>query len=346
MNNLHDSNPKNRWDNLHLLRKIFWLVIYISIVVIIFIIHFENLFLKVIIIIFIAILGWLSYKILKKLENEYIYTLWDDVDYTGIIKQDFPFKSTKKTKLFAYFYHREEIKLNLNLSSRKYPVIIGFHGWGAQHREMDRYCLPLVKNRDVIYFTYDALGQGLSPGDQSDFTQFENARRFIDLVLEQPYIDKSRVGVVGMSFGAAKASVVAYNHPYIKSLVMLSGVYDLKKHFDTVHRIIRWILFRKLGKMNINLIDLEKYSGINYLKPEGVILFDQQIHTQNKERVFLAANKHDKGVNYSQTLAAIEKLNLPPENYRIFEKGDHRFEGNEFYLAVDIFQFLDRNLLH
>ena len=148
-----------------------------------------------------------------------------------------------------------------------------------------------------------------------------------------------------MSFGAAKSSVSAYNHPYIKSLVLLSGLYDLPKHFNSIPKFSRLTLSKKLKKMDMNIADLKKYSGINYFKPEGIVLFNHKIPTPNKDRVFLAANRYDKVINWTQSATAIEKLHLPPENYRIFQKGEHRFEGNGYYLSVDIFQFLDSSLL-
>jgi len=343
MNDLHDSNLKQKWDNRHSLRKILWLVIYISILIFISIIPMENWSQKALILILITLLGVLFYFILKKLENELIYTIWDDIDYSGITKKNFPFEPIPGEKIYAYIYHNDGIKLDA--SQEKFPVIIGLHGWGASHREMDRYCLPLVKNRNILYFAYDALGSGLSSGDKNDFTQFENARTFIDIIHSLPYVDKTRVGLIGMSLGAAKGSVVGYNNPKIKSLVLLSGVFDLEKHFNSVPPISRLTLFRKLKKMDINSADLRKYSGINYFKSEGIVLFNQKLPTPNEDRVFLCANRYDSGINWNQTVEAIEKLNLPHENYRIFKKGDHRFEGNEFYLAVDIFQFLDSCLL-
>ncbi len=343
MTDLHDSNPKQRWDNKHSLRKILWFVIYISLMIIIAFIKFENPFLKALILILITLLGVLFYFIMKKLENEFIPSIWDDIDYSGIIKKDFPFEPIPGEKIYAYIYHYDGIKLDT--SQEKFPAIIGVHGWGASHREMDRYCLPFVKNRDVVYFTYDALGQGLSSGDKADFRQFDNVKKFIDRICSLPYVDKSRIGLIGMSLGAAKSSVAAYNHPYIKSLVLLSGLYDLHKHFNSIPKISRLILSRKLRKMNMNSANLKKYSGIYYFKPEGIVLFNQKFPTPNKERVFLASNRYDRGINWSQTAEAIEKLNLPPENYCIFMKGDHRFEGNGYFLSVEIFQFLDSSLL-
>ncbi|MHA1473863.1 MAG: alpha/beta hydrolase [Promethearchaeota archaeon] len=343
MDDLHDSNPKQKWDNSHSLRKILWLVIYISLIIIISIIPMENWSQKALIFILVTLLGVLFYFILKKLENEFIHTIWDDADYSGLIKKDFPFEPIPGEKIFAYIYHNDGIKLDA--SQEKFPAIIGLHGWGASHREMDRYCLPFVKNRNILYFTYDDLGSGLSSGDKNDFKQFENARKFIDVIHSLPYVDKSRVGLIAMSLGAAKGSVVGYTNPKIKSLVLLSGVYDLQKHFTSVPSISQLILSRKLKKMNISSADLRKYSGINYFKSEGIVLFNQKLITPNKDRVFLCANRYDGGINWNQTAKAIEKLKLPPENYRIFMKGDHRFEGNEFFLAVDIFQFLDSSLL-
>ncbi len=156
-----------------------------------------------------------------------VLTLWDNLDYTGLNKQDFPFTTSDGKKLFAYRYSPVSIDVDVDPTPR--PTIIGIHGWNSHHREMDRYCLPSVKEENCLYFTYDARGQGQSPGNRNDFFQFEEeTKEFIACIKSLSYVDKTRIVVMGMSMGSNRSALAAYPDPEIKLLVLVSGPYDLK----------------------------------------------------------------------------------------------------------------------
>lgn len=269
-------------------------------------------------------------------------TNWDDMDYSGLTKRDLDFTTSDGVHHFAYIYYPSS--LDLESLKTPLPTIIGFHGWGSHHREMDRYCLPSVRSHGYLYFTFDAYGQGQTPGDKNDLTQIDHAREFIDLVYSIPFVDKSQIVVVGMSLGAAKAAVVAYPNPKVKGVVLLSGPYNL------VHtqKFMTWgerLLFLIGGfKLSTDQEILKKYSGIEYFRAEGVQLEGEDTVTPNSERVFLLANCDDPTVRVKSTLEAIEKLHLPPSNYRLYPHGRHCFEGNEYYVALDIEGFIQRLL--
>jgi hypothetical protein len=56
------------------------------------------------------------------------------------------------------------------------------------------------------------------------------------------------------------------------------------------------------------------------------------------------ANRNDPTVKVESTLEAIQRMGLPPENYRLYPQGRHTFEGNEYYVALDIYFFIQRLL--
>ncbi|TFG16259.1 MAG: alpha/beta fold hydrolase [Promethearchaeota archaeon] len=271
--------------------------------------------------------------------NRYkIATLWDDFEYKKLVKQPFNFKAKDGMKQFAYIYIPESI--NLENTSKKLPAVIGLHGWGSHHREMDRYCLPIVQKNQCIYYTYDSVGQGLTPGDKSDFRQINDCQDFIDTIAALPYIDRKKIVVVGMSLGAMKAAVVAYPHPDVRGIIMMSGAYDLVYTKNRMSKL-EYLLFKWNGfKFPNDEKELKKYSAVNYFRAEGICLRDDVEPTPNSARVFIMANKNDPVVRYENTLKAIQSLNLPPENYSIFEKGGHCFEGNEYWVANEINTFI------
>lgn len=337
-NSLTDYFPKKIWETLIQRTKIVWFLIDFSFLfLLIFQTSIQGVLLAAMWVLFIG-LNLTSFFLQFRFSMGKLATNWDDMDYTGLIKKDFHFVTKEGIKNYAYIYHSNSIDLQKDLTPRK--TIIGFHGWGAHHREMDRYCLPIVLKENYVYFTFDARGQGQTPGDKSDFAQIEDADDFIDLVLQQPYVDKKNVVVVGMSLGAAKTAVTAYPHPDIKAVAMLSGPFDLvlsKKIMTLQEKII----FKLFGySFAIPEEDLRKYSGINYFKPEGILLRGDSEPTPNHKRVLLLANRDDPTVRVVNTERAIETLNLLPENYHIYAHGRHCFEGNEYFVSLEIADFV------
>ncbi len=286
----------------------------------------------------ISLIGYIGINAI--LETGIIATNWDDMDYTGFRKTNIPFEGIGGTPQAAYLY----IPDGIDIENSKTPAVIGFHGWNSHHREMDRYCLPTAFSEKFLYFTMDARGQGNTPGNKNDFDQFDDAIKFIDMVASLPYVDNTRIAVVGMSMGAARTAYAAYEHPYVRSCVMLSGPYDL--YYTRYHLLfIQKVLFTLSGcKFPKTDESLRKFSGINKFNPDGVKLAYSETKIPNEKRVFLAANKNDPVVTWKNTEMAIEKLKLPASNYRIFPKGNHCFDGNEYYISVDIYRFLKRSL--
>jgi len=292
--------------------------------------------------ILVVLLLIFSVLIYMDLNRSKVATLWDDFEYKGLVKQPFDFTARDGMKQFAYIYTPEGI--NLKNSSIQLPAIIGLHGWGSHHREMDRYCLPIVQKNQYVYFTYDAVGQGLTPGDKSDFRQIDDCKDFIDIIAALPFVDRKKILVVGMSLGATKTAIAAYPHPDVRGIIMMSGAYDLVFTNNSMSKI-EYLLYKLNGfKFPKDEKELEKFSALNYFSSEGIRLRDENHLTPNSARVFLMANKNDPVVKYQNTLKAIQKLNLPPDNYSIFEKGGHCFEGNEYWVAIEINTFISRIL--
>jgi pimeloyl-ACP methyl ester carboxylesterase len=271
-----------------------------------------------------------------------IATNWDDIDYSGFQKINLDFMLSDSIKHYAYLY----IPTEIDISKTKRPVIIGFHGWNSQHREMDKYCLPTAREEKYLYFTLDARGHGNSGGEKSDFTQFDDSVKFIDMILNLPYVDNTKIAVVGFSMGAAQCAYAAYDHPYVKACVMLSGPYDLyftRKNLSFLQNFLFKLTGCKFPKSDEIMM---KYNPISKFKAEGVKLAYEDGLISNSDRVYLIANRDDHVVSYINTEKAIEKLKISEDNYRIYQKGKHCFVGNEYFLSLEIYRFLKKCLKH
>jgi dienelactone hydrolase len=339
---LHDYFPGRMWEKGLFLIRVFTLLAWLGLWIRILVANSLSLGMKIDIstLLFVVLIGGIILNLY--LDMGKVTTNWDDMDYSGLLKRDFEFIPADGHKVFAYIYFPES--LDLKTTTQKFPAIIGVHGLNSHHREMDRYCLPSARHLGALYFSYDAYGHGQTPGQKGDLRQMTELREFIDRVKGLPYIDKKRIAVVGMSLGAAKTMAVAYPHPDVKTVVALSGPYDLP-HTKRQLSFFNQLLYR-LAKVNLNQTEEEmrQVNPIEFMRPEGITLTGANTPTPNQDRVYLTANAGDPLVPVSNTWRAIEKLQLPPTNYRVFAKSDHNFTHNEYYLSVDIYEFLRTHL--
>ncbi|MCY3413214.1 MAG: prolyl oligopeptidase family serine peptidase [Candidatus Heimdallarchaeota archaeon] len=332
---LNDFNPLQNWKSLQKKYIYIWLLIFIILTISI---SYVTGTLKIFIFLLLTIQFLVSFWIQFNLSHFTIAVNWDDMDYSKIIKIDLPFITTDKVKHAAYLYIPKELEFSQDMDPVK--TMISFHGWGSHHKEMDHYCLPTVEKQKFLYFTMDSFGLGQTVGDKNNLDQVEHAGEFIDLVLSLPFVDSNRVTVVGMSLGAAKTALMAYPNPHIRALIMLSGPFDLALTKNEMTRT-EYLLFRLFGfKFQATSEEMQQYSAIHQFKAEGVILAGDSKPTANADRVLLLANKNDPTVTVKNTYLAIEKLQLPGKNYRIFPQGKHIFEGNEPFVALEIHDFL------
>jgi uncharacterized protein len=119
------------------------------------------------------------------------------------------------------------------------PVVVICHGFGGGK---DAGLIPrLVRRLDDLgigTLRFDFAGHGASEGDIAETTiarGVEDLRAAIDTLAEQSWIDRSRLGLVGYSFGGAVALRYAAEHNRVKALGLIAPVADYaavkeKKH--------------------------------------------------------------------------------------------------------------------
>jgi len=321
------------------LLSIMWFLVAIFLIIFIYLQYTQQIELFGVSLLLLIILLVFSYIMFRYYKRWHYTTLFDDMDYANIRKLSLDFYSNDILHA-AYLCLPSDIADSESLPIM--PAVIGFHGWGAYHRRMDRFCLPHVRKNRYYYFTFDSRGHGLTPGSKADMRSFKACQDFIKFVSAFKFVKQDRIAIVGTSLGSATAAYAGYKNPNVKALALMAGPFDLVLTLQKWPKIIR--MWEKIPPLtNISKI-LEHYSTMKLFDPEGIDNADNSSKIPNSERVFLACCLDDTLVTCENTKQAIERLRLPSANYRIFTKGKHLNIGNEFDLAVDVFDFITKRI--
>ncbi|MDN8245384.1 prolyl oligopeptidase family serine peptidase [Acinetobacter baumannii] len=119
------------------------------------------------------------------------------------------------------------------LADKKYPAIIFLHGIQKDKQGAKAFVRSGLLNeyskKNFFSFAVSMSGYGESSG-KSDFcgkASQTNLVQAINFARSQPHVDPNKVAVVGISYGASIANVVA-NSGKINALILVSGFYDFK----------------------------------------------------------------------------------------------------------------------
>ncbi|MFX0098226.1 MAG: alpha/beta fold hydrolase, partial [Candidatus Hodarchaeota archaeon] len=216
---------------------------------------------------------------------------FDQMDYTGMQKLGFTLETIDGLELQCYSYNNDKLERD---NGEKYPAIISFHGWGACHLEMDKYVLPLVKEHDILYFTIDQRGSEAphSQGSKNDVRLKDDAKQFLDLVLNQDNVDISRVVVVGMSMGANITMGVTYPDPRVTAVVAMAPPVDLRKTKQMMSPLLKFAFILGGYDLRIPNNDDTGISAHYQFKKEGIENYKGDV-IPNHERVLLFHCKDD-----------------------------------------------------
>lgn len=120
--------------------------------------------------------------------------------------------------------------------SEKFPGVIFIHGhmsscWDSS---LIGYFLSQI---GFAAFLPSQMSYGLS-GGEPDFVGPKTVKGIIDgikLFLGEPFVDKEKIGIWGISRGATAAALIATKEPDIfKAAVFQSGAYEMKKNYETL----------------------------------------------------------------------------------------------------------------
>ena len=108
------------------------------------------------------------------------------------------------------------------------PGAVYIHGYQNNRETSDAYCIEMAR-RGFVMLCIDAIGRGNSgePNDMDDpgYDETFGGRTSFEYLKALPYVDDSRVGMMGHSLGAEMAYAVALEDPTVKALVISGFAY-------------------------------------------------------------------------------------------------------------------------
>lgn len=112
--------------------------------------------------------------------------------------------------------------------SKTYPAVVVSHpGGGVKEQTAGLYARKLAEH-GLITIAYDASYQGASTGLprqlENPYVRTEDVSAVIDYLTTLPYVDKNRIGAMGICAGAGYTANAAINDRRIKAVGMVSAV--------------------------------------------------------------------------------------------------------------------------
>ena len=92
-----------------------------------------------------------------------------------------------------------------NNGNDKYPVVCKAHGLVSNNFEKEEELATMLTEEGIAYFMFHFTGFFESSGEHSIQTQLTNLDYIITYLTNHPKVDPKRIGLLGVSMGAAIA---------------------------------------------------------------------------------------------------------------------------------------------
>jgi dienelactone hydrolase len=118
----------------------------------------------------------------------------------------------------------------VNATTTPQPGVVMYHGFvAAKYQPPHRIFVTLAEqlaHRGIVSLRIDLPGRGDSEGESIDMTvdgDLAAAQKAIDVLCEQPDVDPTRIGLVGISWGGTLAATLAGRDQRVAATVMWSS---------------------------------------------------------------------------------------------------------------------------
>ena len=206
----------------------------------------------------------LSNKLFVKL-TDFNKKLLEDVDVRPAEKMWVKGSDGSKIEVFIVKPHNFD-------SHKKYPLILNVHG-GPQMQWMDSFRGDWQIYPGAGYVVAFPNPHG-STGYGQKFTAeisgdwggkvYTDLMRVTDALEKLPYVDKTRIGAMGWSFGGYMMNWFQAKTKRFKCLASMMGIYDLKSFWGETEEL--WFPNWDLKGQPWNSDEYEKFSPSNYVK--------------------------------------------------------------------------------
>lgn len=160
--------------------------------------------------------------------------------------------------------------------AKKYPVVINVHG-GPQMQWMDSFradwqVYPGAGYVVVYPNPHGSTGYGqkytVAISNDWDGKVYEDVMKVTDYIETLPYVDKSKIGAMGWSYGGYFMNLLQAKTKRYKCLASMMGLYDLKQFKEDTEE--QWFSNWDLGKKDFQKMSPSEYTD-NFSTPTLII---------------------------------------------------------------------------
>ena len=210
-----------------------------------------------------------------------------------------------KTFIYGVLIKRADLK-------DRVPGIVLVHGWGGSHKSLLRYAEYLALEKFVV-LAIDAAGHGKSglinrPRDlyltEWDFKNIEysllrqvylSAVRAVSVLIRDPAVDSSKIGVCGASMGGLTSFVAGAVDPRVQAVVSIVASGCLLSSI-------------RLGGLSNFLISRNISYSSKYMKNTAFIDPVNYVHLLKDKKVFILFSTHDEFFPIESLLYTLSKI--------------------------------------
>jgi alpha-beta hydrolase superfamily lysophospholipase len=230
-----------------------------------------------------------------------------------------------------------------NNVSDKYPVVCKAHGLISNKFEKEEELATMLTDEGIAYFTFHFTGFFESIGEMSIQTQLTNLDYIITYLTNHPKVDSKRIGLLGVSMGAAIAVCHASRDPRISSVVLQAPLFD----FDFVVNYPEFTaMMEGLALTGMVRLPLEgaKEELVQDIKGNNPL---QCINKICPRPLLIIAGENDTFMPLSGIKKLFEKAQSPKE-FKLVENADHNLTNYiaRFETFNLIKEFFTENLKH
>ena len=208
------------------------------------------------------------------------------------------------------------------------PGVIFCHGFTGNRTES--HCLFVAASRrlaerGIASLRFDFRGSGESEGEFVEMTpsaEISDARRAFDVLAQQPEVDASRLGIVGLSLGGLVAACAGGAEPGAKSVVLWAAVADMARAINATYTPENERLFESQGWIDMGGLKLGRAFS------EDMAKHDPASRIAGADSALLIIHgSDDQSVNVEDAEIFYSKAQRPGRNVRklIIDGADHTF---------------------
>ncbi|NEU29262.1 prolyl oligopeptidase family serine peptidase [bacterium LRH843] len=215
-----------------------------------------------------------------------------------------------------------------------YPTIIYGHGFTGNKIGDNRMGIQLARflcDKGYVVIRFDYIGSGESEGEFETDTSFsgwtEDFQTVLNWTKTLPYVDVSKIGIVGHSFSGAIVTYISTICPEVASVCALAPVFYLEESFKNT--IIGNQLWEDALEGNtIKDFYNKKFSLGPFFVKDLAKYKMPEIALKVNIPMLVIHGKKDQVLSYKDSIDFNEKLHGIRKELKLFEKEGHLFTND------------------